>query len=60
MVVGRRPFGGATRSDVIAAILEREPDALAGVQPMRLLVDTRSRDRVLFKARMPAALLPVP
>jgi Tol biopolymer transport system component len=30
MVVGRRPFGGATRSDVLAAILEREPDALAG------------------------------
>jgi eukaryotic-like serine/threonine-protein kinase len=30
MVVGRRPFGGATRTDVLAAILEREPEALAG------------------------------
>jgi Aspartyl protease len=32
----------------------------AGGQPMRLLVDTGSRDLVLCKARMPDALLPVP
>jgi predicted aspartyl protease len=29
-------------------------------QPMQLLVDTGSRDLVLFKSRMPKALLPVP
>ncbi len=32
MVAGRTPFNGQTRSDVLAAILEREPEPLAGQQ----------------------------
>ncbi len=30
MLSGQQPFGGATNSDVLAAILEREPKSLAG------------------------------
>jgi serine/threonine protein kinase len=30
MLAGRKPFGGQTPSDVLAAILEREPEPLAG------------------------------
>ena len=33
MIVGRLPFGGATRSDVIASILEREPPPLTRLSP---------------------------
>ncbi len=33
MVAGRPPFSGSSRSDVLVAILEREPSPLAGVIP---------------------------
>src|SRR3989440_1087841 len=33
LVAGRAPFGGATRSDLIAALLEREPPPLARFAP---------------------------
>jgi serine/threonine protein kinase/tetratricopeptide (TPR) repeat protein len=33
MLAGRRPFGGATVSDVIVAILDREPPALSSYVP---------------------------
>ncbi|HWT01224.1 MAG TPA: protein kinase [Pyrinomonadaceae bacterium] len=33
MVTGRPPFGGETRADVLAAVLEREPEPLAGATP---------------------------
>jgi eukaryotic-like serine/threonine-protein kinase len=34
MATGRRAFGGATPASVIAAILEREPEPLARLQPL--------------------------
>jgi Tol biopolymer transport system component len=33
MVIGRPPFAGASRSDVLVAILDREPPALSQLQP---------------------------
>ena len=33
LVAGRRPFAGPSRSDVVAAILDRTPDPLARFQP---------------------------
>ena len=48
MLSGRAPFGGPTPSDVIVAILDREPQPLARLQP-----DTSSElQRIVSKALM--------
>jgi serine/threonine protein kinase/Tfp pilus assembly protein PilF len=51
MVAGRAPFGGATRSDLIVALLERDPPPLARFTPEapaemeRLVMKTLAKDR---------------
>src|SRR2546426_7130083 len=51
MVAGRAPFGGATRSDLIVALLERDPSPLARFTPEapaeleRLVMKTLAKDR---------------
>jgi Aspartyl protease len=57
-------FGPADRERAVAPLRVVWPFLtvrlfVAG-QPVQLLVDTGSRDLVLFKSRMPASLLPVP
>src|SRR5438876_7586586 len=51
MVAGRAPFGGATRSDLIVALLERDPSPLARFAPEtpaeleRLVMKALAKDR---------------
>src|SRR5712692_3357627 len=51
MVTGQAPFGGATRSDLIVALLERDPPPLARFTPEapteleRLVMKTLAKDR---------------
>ena len=51
MVAGRAPFGGATRSDLIVALLERDPPPLARFTPEapaeleRLVMKALAKDR---------------
>jgi len=51
MVTGKAPFGGATRSDLIVALLERDPPPLARFTPEapaeleRLVMKTLAKDR---------------
>ncbi len=45
MVAGRKPFSGATPTDVIISIAEREPDSLAKVAP-----EASSLQRIVTKA----------
>ena len=51
MVAGQAPFGGATRSDLIVALLERDPPPLARFTPeapaelQRLVMKTLAKDR---------------
>jgi eukaryotic-like serine/threonine-protein kinase len=51
MVAGRAPFGGATRSDLIVALLERDPPPLARFAPEtpaeleRLVMKALAKDR---------------
>ena len=57
-------FGPADRQDAVAPLQVVWPFLTVRLfvsgQPMQLLVDTGSRDLVLFKSRMPAPLLPLP
>jgi predicted aspartyl protease len=57
-------FGPAGREDAVAPLQVVWPFLAVRLfvsgRPMQLLVDTGSRDLVLFKSRMPAALLPLP
>jgi predicted aspartyl protease len=60
----RLSFGPADRESAVAPMQVVWPfltvRVLVGTAPMQLLVDTGSRDLVLFKSRMPERLLPVP
>jgi len=60
----RLSFGPADREQIVVPLEVVWPfltvRLLISGQPVHLLVDTGSRDLVLFKSRMPAALLPVP